>query len=167
MKHKIIVGMPFALITVCLFIMYGTNIGVPGIAQYWSDFELLDMQWFYSADTVTIMLQNIGADGIRHYLYYFVVDFVFIVLLFLVQLQISKTVSEKNQKICRFLVAFAVALSVLDLLEDILLSLTITDKLPVGVITFTSCITALKFFALFLWCGILLINTLYNKFAER
>lgn len=167
MKHNIIVGIPFALLAVCLFIMYGTNIGVPGITQYWNDFELLDMQWFYSANTVTTMLQNIGADGTRHYLYYFAVDFVFIILLFAVQLQISKTMSGKNQKICRLLVTFAVARGILDLLEDLLLSLTITKVLPISMVSFASCVTALKFIALFLWCGILLINILYKKFAER
>lgn len=157
MKKKLIASIPFALLAMCLFVMYGTNVGIPGITQYWKDFELLDMLWFYSADTVTTMLQNIGADGIQHYLYYFIVDFVFIVVLFFVQWRLSKSASNHMRKTYKFLLVCISTRGVFDLLEDLLLSMIITNRLPMSTVSFASCVTGLKFLSLYLWGATLLI----------
>lgn len=157
MKNLSRAGVPFVLLAICLFVMYGTNVGIPGIAQYWKAFRLLDMQWFYSADTVAAMLQKLGADGIRHYLYYFIVDVVFILLLFVVQVQLSKAVSAKDRKIRKLLLIGAAARGVFDLLEDLLLSRIITEKLSMEMVPVASCVTGIKFLCLAFWGSLFLI----------
>lgn len=166
MNNKVLKKLPFLLFAITLFIMYGTNIGIPGIAQYWKYFELLDMQPFYSVDTVITMLRNIGFDGVRHYLYYFVVDFVFIILLFLIQIQISKSALFNMPKIRKFLILCAAVRGFFDLLEDLLLSLIITKILPISMVTFTSGVTRLKFMGLFIWGGVLLMSICSSKMSN-
>lgn len=167
MKSKVVKFLPFLLLAIAMFVMYGTNIGIPGITQYWGDFKLLDMQPFYGIDTVTTMLYNIGDDGVRHYLYYFAVDFVFIIVLFWVQLEISKSVLCHRKTMYKVLVACVVARGVFDLLEDLLLSLIITKRLPISMVPLASHITGLKFLCLIFWSIMLLISIFYLMTDKR
>ncbi len=76
--------------------------------------HLLDMQPFYGIDTVTTMINNIGTDGVRHYLYYFGVDFVFIIVLLWVQIEITKSVSGHRNTMYKIMVTCVVARGGLD-----------------------------------------------------
>lgn len=162
MKKKALKNIPFLLLAATLFIMYGTNVGIPGITQYWNDFKLLDMQPFYSADTVTVMLQHIGVDGVRHYLYYLVVDFVFIIFLFFAQIRLSSIAYSGIPKIQKILFLLAAGRCVFDLLEDFLLALILSGILPIRITFAASMATQWKFLCLIVW-GCLLTAKAFRK----
>lgn len=48
---------------ICLFIMYTTNHGIPGIRKYDSSFQLPDMRFRYNVEQITQDFQQIGKEG--------------------------------------------------------------------------------------------------------
>ncbi|MDO5294799.1 MAG: hypothetical protein Q4F05_18855 [bacterium] len=167
MKNKRLNLLSIVLLCVMLFIMYGTNIGVPGITQYWSGFKLFDMQLLYSVDTFKETLSKIGMDGIRHYLYYFAVDFGFILTLFWVQYEITESVTKGKQFQCKIILVFAMMRGLLDIVEDILLALLLKEKISVTVVPIASFITSLKFCCLFGWIILVLFLAIRNRKKEH
>ena len=60
LDKKYILYTSFVLV---LIFMYATDIGIPGIAKYWEDFQLLDMKLFYSEELVRKTIEGIGTEG--------------------------------------------------------------------------------------------------------
>lgn len=61
---------------VCLFLMYGTNHGIPGIRKYDERFRLLDMRFRYNSETLYNTFEQIGVDGMKAYKNYYYLIFV-------------------------------------------------------------------------------------------
>lgn len=161
MNKKVNLYISFVLLIIILIVMYVTPVGVPGITQYFNDFKLLDMQFNYSADTVSMMLENIGVKGIQHYLYYFIVDFFFIVILLNIQMLLSKVCKINKIRIALYILA--VERCCLDLLEDILLSLILKGILSLNIVSIASVITSFKLICLIVWIFLITVCTIKKR----
>lgn len=162
-KKRILISGIGLIIT--LGIMYGTRLGIPGITQFDSNFELLDMQFSYSLETVTQMLSRIGAEGIKHYLSYLGVDMVFIIMLVVFQTNISCVAADKAPNLKILLVCFAIGRMVFDFMEDGVIAIMLNGIIPINAysVRTASICTSFKFIMLYLWCGVFVITLLYKK----
>ena len=163
MDKRHLKNIPYIVLAASLIVMYGTPLGIPGIAQYWDGFKLLDMQLYYNLEAVADLLSHLSAAGIRHYLYYFAVDFCFIMALAAVQLRLSGWASSGNRRAYHFLAAFVLGRALFDLMEDALLSLIFTEKLTISTVPAASAATSLKFLCLFLWLITAVICTVKKR----
>ena len=148
---------------ITLLIMYGTSVGVPGIVQYDSGFKLLEMQIFYSYDTVINMFENLGIEGIQHYIYYLGVDSVFILFLMLFQYNISNLIEIDFLLIKKVLMALTFMRGIFDLIEDSILYMMMEYIISITppVVFIASVVTLLKFIFLFGWLILIVISKTY------
>lgn len=166
-KKRILISGIGLIIT--LGIMYGTPWGIPGITQFDSHFKLLDMQFSYSLETVTQMLNHIGVEGIQHYLSYLGVDMIFIIMLVIFQTNISCVAADKVPNLRIWLVCFAIGRMVFDFMEDGIIARMLNGIIPINTynVRTASICTSFKFIMLYLWCGVFVITLLYKKIHVR
>src|SRR6056297_560302 len=81
---------------VCLYIMWRTNHGVPGLLKYDKEFKLLDMRFRYNSNTVYDTFEKIGNEGVIAYRNFLMLDFVFITFFLLFMISISIRVTDNN-----------------------------------------------------------------------
>jgi len=149
---------------ICLFIMYRTKHGIPGIRKYDTDFRLLDMQFRYDNEIVYTTFTRIGQEGRKAYKNFLLVDFIFIACFFVVMTAISLNLT--NNITTRFvLISLAALRALFDITENTLLIILINTypqrkKLMADLCSWS---TTLKFISLFLWIfGIILSMLIQN-----
>lgn len=150
---------------VCLFVMYRTNHGIPGIQKYDPKFRLLDMRFRYNSQILYDTFEHIGTDGIRAYRNYLLLDFCFIacflIVMIAITLKIIANIAFKN-----IFLGFAVSRTIFDVLENAILIILLNmypnqSTLFAG---FCSWATTLKFISMYLWMAgitILLVLRLF------
>ena len=139
---------------VSLVIMYGTELGIPGITQFYKQFKLLDMQFTYNYDIVTQTFLHIGAEGMRHYQSYLLVDLGFIIFLWLVQAYLNSKIQQKQ--INRIAYALITMRMLFDLTENTMIMIMLRHEKVVSstYVTISSTITSLKFICLYSWIAL-------------
>lgn len=137
---------------VCLFVMYRTNHGIPGIQKYDPNFMLLDMRFRYNSNSLYNTFDNIGKDGIKAYKNYLLLDFCFIACFLIVMIAITSKVTT-NIVIRNVLIGFAILRAILDVLENtiLIILLNMYPDESTFMADFCSWATTLKFISLYLW----------------
>lgn len=159
--------LPIIGLIICLVVMYATNVGIPGIEQYYNGtFKLLDMRYSYTMDTVSEMMTQLGTQGIQHYLMYLVLDVVFIVFLFLVQRSLSILAAGNSKRLRICLMISITGRGVLDIIEDLLLSLILRHQISLEFVTVASCITSLKFVCMGAWLVLICVGVVFHKLFD-
>lgn len=148
----------------CLFIMYATSYGIPGITKYDKDFKLLDMQLHYNSKKVYSTFEKIGVEGRNAYLNYLILDYFFIICLFIVMFSITQQF-VKNKILHDILIILSLSRGVLDVFENTLLIILINHYPIQNALMANVCswITTIKFIAMFLWIIGLIISVLFFK----
>jgi hypothetical protein len=143
--------------------MYMTDHGIRGIQKFDSSFRLLDMRFHYNSDIVKQTLEQISESGRLAYKKYLLLDFIFIIFLFVTMISISDIALVPPY--VRNLLYFVCGLRALfDVFENILL-LRMLGQYPVfSQITATICswITTLKFIMLYIWLLFIVIQAMVH-----
>lgn len=152
---------------VCLFVMYRTNHGIPGIQKYDPRFRLLDMRFRYNSDNLYETFERIGVEGRKAYENYLLLDFCFIVCFLIVMIAITLEVTT-NIVIKNFLIVFALSRAILDVLENTIL-IILLSRYPNQnnlIANFCSWATTLKFISMYLWIAGIIIILLISGFKH-
>jgi hypothetical protein len=138
--------------------MYKTELGVLGIRKYSSDIQLLDMQLHYDQELIHNTYKTLGTQGLQAYQRYLVLDYFFVIFLYIIMFSISLKISS-NQFIRNVLIGLATAKAVFDIIENTLLILLIKKYPAVDSLISTICSwsTTLKFVALILWLVVVIV----------
>lgn len=149
---------------ICLLLMYKTELGVLGIQKYSPDVKLLDMQMNYDHKLIHSTFESLGIKGLQAYQRYLVLDYFFLIFLYIIMFSISLKISS-NEFIRNILIGLSTAKAVFDIIENTLLILLIKKHPGMELLLSTICSwsTRLKFISLSLWVLIaivLMITTL-------
>lgn len=144
---------------VCLFIMYGTIHGIPGIKRYDEDFKLLDMRFRYNSNIVYSTFEKIGKKGTFAYRNFLILDFIFITFFLLLMISISLKITDvfllKN-----LLIIFGSFRALFDITENSIL-LVLIKKFPEKnelLANICSWSTTFKFISLYVWIILFFIS---------
>ncbi|PKM95617.1 MAG: hypothetical protein CVU84_02100 [Firmicutes bacterium HGW-Firmicutes-1] len=149
----------------CLFVMYRTNHGIPGIQKYDPKFRLLDMRFRYNSNIVYDTFERIGIEGRKAYENYLLLDFCFITCFLIVMIAITLKVTT-DMVIRNLLIAFAISRAIYDVLENTIL-IILLNRYPNQsnlMAKFCSLATTLKFISLYLWIAGIIIILLISYF---
>lgn len=136
----------------CLFIMYATKHGIPGLRRYDVDFKLLDMQFRYNTEKVYSTFERIGAGGRAAYRNYLLLDFCFIACFLIVMFALTNRFAG-NAALRNTLFALAALRAALDIAENSILLVLIHRLLEkqLALAELCSWVTTAKFCAMYLW----------------
>lgn len=149
---------------ICLFTMYRTNHGIPGIQKYDPEFKLLDMRFRYTAANLYDTFDSILEEGRKAYKNYLMLDFCFIACFLIVMIAITQKVAT-NSSLRYVLIGTAILRAILDIIENsILISLlNMYTKQSLVLANICSWITTFKFLALYLWMVGLVLSLLVER----
>lgn len=168
MKRRICMNMFITIVgvtgfVVCLFIMYGTKHGIPGIRKYDTDFRLLDMRFRYNSEDVYRTFERITSEGRSAYRTYLMLDYCFIVFFLIVMLAISYKISSSNG-VKYLLIGSSLSRALLDVAENtILINLLGKHSDPSPLLAnICSWCTTFKFISLYIWIIVIAFVFLKN-----
>lgn len=150
---------------ICLFVMYRTNHGIPGIQKYNPQFRLLDMRFRYTGVDLYNTFDSILKEGRKAYKNYLILDFCFIACFLIVMIAITQKVI-RNSSLRYLLIGFAILRAILDIIENSILInlLNIYEKQNLVLANVCSWVTTFKFLALYLWMLGLILTIFVEKF---
>lgn len=149
---------------ICLFIMYRTDHGIPGIQKYDSEFRLLDMRFRYTGKDLYNTFERILEEGRKAYKNYLLLDFCFIACFLIVMIAISqKVVTDRYSGLIYILIGLAITRALFDVIENtiLIILLNMYSKQNIVVANICSWATTFKFLALYLWLVGIGLNLLF------
>jgi len=146
---------------VCLYIMYRTEHGIPGIRKFDANFKLLDMRFKYDVKTIYSTFENIGEKGMKAYKRYLVFDYTFILFFLILMIVISIKIAD-NSFLKYFLIFISILRAIFDLIENTLIIILINNYPEKNSFKSKTCSwsTTLKFISLFLWIAVITFSLL-------
>lgn len=150
---------------ICLFLMYRTNHGIPGIQRFDSEFRLLDMRFRYTSEDLYITFERILEEGRTAYRNYLILDYCFIACFLIVMIAISQKVVP-NGGLRYALIVFSIVRAILDVTENTILIVLLNNYADQYIVLATVCswITTFKFIALYLWMACIAYSLLQKIF---
>lgn len=148
-SKKVIKTIIFLIFILSLVILEVSDYGEKGIINYCSSFQIFDMQWNYTVDSVYESLMQLPSEGVTHYKYYLIVDTVMTLALAGVQYYLIELVT-KERFFKRIFIALASIRAISDLVENVSLMYILT-YLPSHynkTVILSSIFTKIKFTAL-------------------
>lgn len=148
----------------CLYVMWRTPRGIPGLKAIQPDFQLPDTRLFYTREQLTATLTSVGDAGRGMLIRLWHIDFVFILCVLIVMWGISLNFSVAPWMRDTMLTLAAVR-ALLDMLENLLL-LSVCRHLgvPSRAAAFSGRATALKWVAMAGWVAGLFLGLFLRAF---
>ncbi len=147
----------------CLYIMYKTEHGIPGIKKYDANFRLLDMRFNYDVKTVYSTFENIGENGMKAYKRYLFFDYTFILFFLILMIVISIKIADNNV-LKYILIIFSILRAFFDIIENTLIIILINYYPEKNNFNAKICSwsTTLKFIFLYSWITVITFSLLLN-----
>ncbi|TLG76541.1 hypothetical protein [Culicoidibacter larvae] len=149
---NIIIYIGIAGFLICLFIMYATPHGIPGLRKFEANFRLLDMRFCYSETEINETFSRLGVEGRKAYKNYWLLDYVFIVCFLIVQLVIVRAFNMSGI-VSWCLIGLVLLRALFDCIENSIL-LFLINCYPVRkkwLAKLSSYSTSCKFVSLYIW----------------
>lgn len=144
----------------CLYVMYATRHGHPGLKALDKDFQSLDMRFHYSAEQAFDCFENVGSAGQSMLMRLWLIDYAFIVFFGLAMIAITRN-AAKIEAIGWAMVAAAALRALLDIVENLLLTRACAaypSKRLDGAAALAGYVTSAKWIAMGIWVAGLFVS---------